>query len=362
MKHVSYLIWGLLGIAVGLSLQKILPVNTNHIVLTKAVMMNQSFAGAEGFDRLTAMQARALAHLDPAQAEMWLSQGLEGNGRSLTYFELCRLYWEQGRQNEVVTTCQAGNIPETYWVKVGLQAEQVRDLDLALAAYETAVVIDANAAAAWFRLGHMRFLTQDYAEAISAYEQALAVGYPPQPVVYAEIGRAYLKMDELAAAKEAFGEGLRLFPDSQPLYFDMVSVAQRERKWQTANTWLADLLEKWPEDGRAWTMRGEVALQQNDPIRALTYYQRAVQYEPKNVSIWSGMAQVALKLEDIPQAAAAYEQIIALAPDRPIYWLQAGEFFLEYDQPSKAREAFEQVLVLEPTNQRAQGYLATLAP
>jgi tetratricopeptide (TPR) repeat protein len=306
------------------------------------------------------VQARALAQLEPAQAEFWLQQGTGDNGRSLTTFELCRLYWQEGHMEEAVAACQAGDIQAIYWVNLGLKAEQNRDYDLALTAYETAAAVDGQSAAAWFRLGHIHSVIQNHAAVIPAHQQALASGYPPQSSIYEEIGRAHLQLGNLAVARETFTEGLRLFPDSRPLHFDMVTLSRQESDWQTADIWLARLLEKWPEDAHAWAIRGEIAWQQDDFTKALTYYKQSVHYRPDVTGYWSGVAQSAVQLEDLSQAAAAYEQIMALAPTQPSLWLQAGEFFLENHRPQKAAEAFAQVLILEPTNEQAQERLANL--
>jgi tetratricopeptide (TPR) repeat protein len=310
----------------------------------------------------SSLQARALAQLDSAQAETWLAQGVEGNGRSLTYFELCRLYWQEGRQDEAVAACQAGEISATYWVNVGLAAEQDKDFELALRAYETAVAVDPLFGSGWFRLGHIHFQNHSYIISIQYFEEALRQNYPPNPGLYSELGHAYIETGNAPQALVTFEQGLTLFPQTQYLFLDVAAAYRSTNNFLQADHVYEQTLEIWPEDARVWALRGDLALKENQSEQALAYYEQAVFYDPQDMGHWFGLATVANGIGKMERAAQAYEEALQLAPNHINIALNAGQFFLTQGNSERAKAIFEHILQLEPNNQQAQEKLNQLTP
>ena len=311
-------------------------------------------------DELTSVQGRVLASLRPAEQATWLGAGNETDSFILNLFELCRHFWQQGDTEEAVATCQSGDIPAAYWIRIGLVAEQSTEWETALSAYEMAVSIEPDSSNAWFRLGHTRFVLEDYPGVISALKSALAHGYAGGSNVHEELGRAYVELGDLVAAEKTFNAGLEQYPDARPLFYDMVDLARQKQDWAQADAWLARLSANWPEETRPWLLRGEIALQQGNAADTLDYYQKATNLEPDNPSAWAGVGQAAARLNDRPTATAAFLQLMALEPANPGFWVQAGEFFYQQEVWEEARIAFNRTLELDPNNQQAQTRLAEI--
>ena len=342
----------------------VVAMNGLHVGLVTAIFNGQATAnpGDRQSQTVSSLQARVLAQLDPAQAEFWLQQGVEGNGRSLTYFELCRLYWQEGRREEAITACQEGEIPAIYWVNLGLQAEQAGDQALALVAYETAVAVDPSQAGGWFRLGQAQFHNQSYVASIQSYENAIHQHHPPNPGLYSELGRAYIQVGNIPKAISIFEQGITLFPETQYLFLNIADAYKADNNLIQADEVYKQLLEKWPEDARIWAFRGELALKEKQWEQALSLYEKAVAHDAQNMGYWLGVANAANQIGMIERATHAYEQTLLLASDRVNIWLQAGQFFLAHGNRERAKTVFEHVIQLEPNNQQALEKLEELSP
>jgi superkiller protein 3 len=360
MRHLSYVVWGLFIIMVGLSIQEVLPENVSHIFLTKAVMIHQSLTDVRPITKLTAIQARALAQLDATRAEFWLKQGVEGNGRSLTYFELCRSYWQEGRREEAITTCQEGAIPATYWVNLGLQAEQAGDHALALAAYETAIAVDPEQASAWMRLGGRLISSEQFTQAIPALEKALALGYPPSIQLYNWLSRAYLQTDQLEKGRQVLLHGIESLPENRTLMVNLADSYMQSGDWHSAANWYKRMTTENPEDTFAWIRRGNIALQSGEIRQAIIYYEQATILEPTNQSAWQWLAEAAREDGNVPLATQAYMEALRLAPDNINLWMGAGRFFVQIGQIERAKNSFQHVLEQDPEHQGALQELSNL--
>ena len=308
----------------------------------------------------SSLQARVLAFLDPVQASLWLQKGPSDSASGFNDFQLCITYWKTGFYDEAVAACHNGTVPAKYWINQGLQAEQAGELGAAVAAYEMAVAMEPDSATAWFRLGHIQFAQADFASSVSAHVKGLASGYTGGSNAHEELGRAYMKLGDLVAAEMAFSAGLEQYPNSRPLFYDMVDLARQKQDWAQADAWLARLSANWPEEIRPWLLRGEIALQQGNAAGALDYYQQATRLEPDNPSAWAGVGQAAARLNDLPTATAAFIQLMAFDPANPGILLQAGEFFYQQQLWDEARIAFTRTLELDPDNQQAQTRLAEI--
>jgi tetratricopeptide (TPR) repeat protein len=343
-------------------LGQMVTMNGQHVGLVTAVFNDQATANpvAGQPQTIPSLQARALAKLDPTQAEFWLQQGVEGNGRSLTYFELCRLYWQERRREEAINVCQTGSVPATYWVNVGLQAEGDGNGDLALAAYETAVAVDPELASAWMRLGGRLVGSEQYTQAISALEKALALGYPPHVQIYNWLSQAYLQAGQLEKGRQVLLLGIESFAENRSLMVNLADSYMQSGDWQSAAEWYERLTTENPEDTSAWIRRGNIALQSGEVDQAILYYEQATILEPTNQGAWQRLAEAAREDNNVSLATQAYMEALRLAPNNINLWMGAGRFFVQTGQIERAKNSFQHVLEQDPEHERAFQELSDL--
>lgn len=335
--------------------------NLTNISVMKAATNGRSRRSFLFTSPLTAdVQARALAKVEPTKAESWLQLGLMGQSRSLTYFELCRFYWQEGRMEEAVAACQSGHIPASYWINLGLAATQADQPEDVLAYYQMAVATDPTLPQAWGRLGGSLLRFERYAEGIAALEKALALNHPPDPLIYELLGRAYRQIGELDQSRSILHQGLERFPESAGLYAELAQIYGRENDWVTLEALYGQLTTYSPNNASAWAWRANAAMKLEQTHDAFIYYRQAVMLSPDTVSYQLGLAEAAVALEDWQTAVDTYNTILQLNPNNPQIQLQIGDFFRQINQTQRAMDIYNQILLSDPNNGEAKQRIEAL--
>jgi len=345
-----------------------------NVTLLKAVMTpasrssnQESSTDISSLKRpVSGFQARALAQLaavvdDSAAVETWLAEGLTDQPSfELTQFELCLLYWNAGRRDVALQACQGTRASAKYWLNQGLNQLGLGNQDEALAYFQMAGYTDSSNAEAWRQLGLGLFAGGYYDKAVIALERVFALESKPPADVYESLGAAYLKLNNVAMARDIFNRGLSVYPDDRVLYLGISDTYRLENDFAAADSWYSRLLQRWPYDAHAWGLRGQLAEQDGRMEDAVTYYEEAIATQPDGLGYWLNLALAAQATGDIPQATEAYLRVLEFRPEDTSTLLQVGRFLVETDQIDEARELFERVLVLQPDNDEAAALLAGL--
>lgn len=284
-------------------------------------------------------------------AEAWLKQGLaDPSAAYLAQFELCRLYWNEGRRAHAREACRGTMTSALYWLSNGYVADQNGDRAEALAAFQMASSIDPDLNAAWHQLGHALFLSGRFDEAILAYERLMALEGTPAADVYQSLSSAYLEVDNPEMARDVLNRGLMLYPTERGYYMGMAETYRQEGDLETAESWYVRMLQRWPDDDQAWARRGEIAVASGRLEDAEEYYQEAARIQPEDAGYWLSLALAAAATDNSSLAVEAYRKAMALRPDDGALWLESGRYLARVGQVEAARRAFEHVLELEPGN------------
>lgn len=315
---------------------------------------------------LSGMQARALSAIARSRgqlttAEVWLIQGMADRASAyLSQFELCLLYWNEGQRAHAREACRGTKASLQYWLNRGYDADDQKNLDEALDYYDMATAVDPDSVRAWYVLGRTLFALERYKETVAAYEHMMALNPTPPADVYEALGWSYLKLGRPEPARVILDRGLMVFPDRQTYYLAMADVFRAEGDLLAADSWYARMLQRWPDDVRAWSGRGEVAIADNRPDDAIDYYQKAAEGQPQGFGYWLNLASTAWAEDNISLANEAYRQALALQPDNPSVLLQVGRFYAATKQVDEAKAVFEHILQLQPGNDEAADQLAAI--
>lgn len=321
------------------------------------------FATAEAVSGLQARSLSLVAQVadQRATAEVWLRRGLsDPRSAYLSQFELCRLYWNEGRRDDAREACRGTRASAVYWLEQGYVADQNGERDEALAFFEMAAATDPELVAAWQQAGHTLLALKRYEGAITAYERVLVLDQSPAADVIHSLGRAYLEVGNPTLARDVLNRGLLIYPNQRELYLVMAETYRREGDRATADGWYGRILQRWPYDAQTWANRGEVAAADGRWLDAVDFLQEATANQPADVGYWLALADAATAADHVPLATDAYRQAMALRPDEPSIWLRAGRFLADTNQPDEARAALEHVLAAQPDHDEAAALLAAL--
>lgn len=186
---------------------------------------------------------------------------------------------------------------------------------------------DRNPAAAWYARGTTLRTMQQLPEAITAYDQALAI-QPKDPVIEAErcdAVFALLKVQEEKLAKEPT-EALK---------------TDKEQTETESKTCL-----------RALETMGQDQSDDTSPPPPLAWYKQGLVFD---------------RLGRFPEARAAFEQVViayeqalAATPNDPSGWMVQGIVLKKLDQDARALSSFEKVLQLRPNSSLALVHQCTI--
>lgn len=309
---------------------------------------------------LTGIQARSLSRLDPSQAERWLSTAVADPDAPLTHFELCRFYWDNGRQTEAVKACQQVEGDGYYWLNLGLQADSATERDLKLAYFQMAANSDPDLAEAWFRLGRELVQQQDFLAAIPALEKANLLASEQTDEIYLLLGRAYVETDQVEKGRTLLQSGVALFPKNLGFYQTLARSYRQEDSWLEAEMWYGRWLEQDPDDATAWGRRGEAALKLDRPQDAMSYYQQATSLAPDHLGYWLGLAEAAAGVGNDGLVTEAYDKALEIEPDNISVLLAASRYYTNVNEIDKARKMLQHILQLDPNQPRAKQALENL--
>ena len=108
-------------------------------------------------------------------------------------------------------------------------------------------------------------------------------------------GLARIRQDKFDEAIEDYRTALKYDPENLVLWHNLTLCHIQKKDYPAANDDLAQLLQVAPRYTRAYLMRGEVALRQNDTIQALKDFERVIEMDRYDPDGWSARAVVRLQ-------------------------------------------------------------------
>ncbi len=187
-----------------------------------------------------------------------------------------------------------------------------------------------------------------YDEARELLEEGLRI-YPDSYPLWVAMAALYETMGSHFEALEFLEEALGFFPedDSVALY-NKALVLMRIGCYEDAREIMDGLMERSPEDPKLLTQRGYLSLEMGYPHEALHYYQKAMeiwQDDPtldEGISIYSGLCSVYMDLGMKREALEIALEGLKKFPDEdPVIYHNVGAVFFEMGWRSEAIEVLK---------------------
>lgn len=100
--------------------------------------------------------------------------------------------------------------------------------------------------------------------------------------------------------------------------------------------------------------------QRNDPVAAMTQYERAIQLQPSYSGAYFNLAQLQAQRGLVLPAIRNYLKVIEQKPDLAAAHLNVGELYARVGRPEEARQAYGKAIALQPINPEAYNNLGVL--
>ena len=120
-----------------------------------------------------------------------------------------------------------------------------------------------------------------------------------------------------------------------------------------------DLVQLYPDDGRAAVLLGDFYLEQNNPSEALVQYARALNVEPETVVAHERQAQAYARLDQHEEAEAAFLRFIGAKAGEPGPHDRYAQYLLKAGRTDDAIAAYRQALALDAHDATAEVGIGT---
>ncbi|MCD8030995.1 MAG: tetratricopeptide repeat protein [Bacteroides sp.] len=126
-------------------------------------------------------------------------------------------------------------------------------------------------------------------------------------------GLARIRQSKFDEAIEDYKKALEYAPENITLWHNLVLCQMQKKDYEGAGESLESLLTISPRYTRGYLMRGEVALRQQDTIRALADFDRAIEMDRYDADGWASRAMVSLSQKKYKEAEEDLDQAIRLS-------------------------------------------------
>ena len=158
----------------------------------------------------------------------------------------------------------------------------------------------------------------NYEQAVAGFEKAIALA-PGRPAIRKDLAYTLLKIGENEAARDQFGEAMRLDPADQHVALEYAFLCY-ETKQQAVARRIFDRISK---AGNATAQQAFENIDQ--PLReGIDRWQKALEMSPDNFSAHQELAQLAEQRDQLELAAEHYEKAWQLKPEERSLMLDLG--------------------------------------
>lgn len=195
----------------------------------------------------------------------------------------------------------------------------------------------------------------DFAGAAKIYRQVARSG-KQAAVAWFNYGNCQARMGKRGEAALAWNKAIEWAPGFRRARLNLAILAEEDRDWAVATVQYRRLWELDSTDVAIAMRLGEIQMEQDDPVAASTWFERALARDSLSSSAWSGLVRATLAMSDTVAARDLLYRWEASAQDTTTgAWFVLSDLQERAGNLEAARRAVERGLVLDP--ERVEGWL-----
>jgi tetratricopeptide (TPR) repeat protein len=230
-------------------------------------------------------------------------------------------------------------------------------VDEAIEALHRAIAIDACGATAHARLAKIYEETGRLADAVSHYEQAVALA-PNHNPAWTGLARVQRCRNDLDASRRAYERVIANNPYDPNAQVGLAEIAILQGDGSEAVDRLEVLVEWMPENAAAWTNLGVGYVSQGRPAVAVAAYGRALQLDAGNETAAVNLVAVLLTLGDVPRAVQVAHESLQVLPDSRPLLVACHDAYIAGQRPEAAVQLWHDAVAREPGAQELRAWYA----
>lgn len=251
---------------------------------------------------------------------------------------------------------------------------ELRQLDRARSAYQTALDQAPGYEGAWFNLGNLAFREGDFRDAVDLYGRAAETH--PTARAYENLGRSYEQLDQVDSARAAYEEAIGRDSTFASAYVRLGQLLEDEGRLQEALSYSERGLAYDSTDANYRYIVGSQRYQAGRIEEAIPLLRSVVQSRPGHHGAHYNLGQALLragreeearrylqKADSLEKVQAEIDQLRTTAESNPKNlksWLDYANALRESGQFSEALEAYEVALSIAPSSLVVRGNIADM--
>jgi tetratricopeptide (TPR) repeat protein len=223
-------------------------------------------------------------------------------------------------------------------------------IEFAKQAFRKALVIDENHTEAWFHLGNMYYVEQDFAKAVIYFRAAINCN-SEHCLAWQSLGNALCSMQSYAPGMVCYNKALQLDAKSPGLHHNMGNALIGMKKYVEAELRLREALLLDPSQEKTYNTLGNLYFSRQDYPAAAAHYEVCVMMRPSYAPAHTNLGNALLSMHDGPRAIRCYEEGLKLDPSSAgvrynlaLAYLREGRFEQGW-QAHEARWEFKELRI-----------------
>jgi len=196
-------------------------------------------------------------------------------------------------------------------------------------------------------LGNALFMSLRYEDAVERYDRAIAL-LPHSPEAFANRGVALERLGRLAEAVESYDRAIALKQDHPEAWANRGVALEKRGLLEDALASHDQAIAIKPDHTEAHKYRGDVLYRLGRREEALSSYHAAIALKPSSAEAHYNRSVVLVELERYEDAVASYDRVIAIQPDHAAAHAQRGTALGLLRRTAEALASFDRALELQP--------------
>lgn len=226
-------------------------------------------------------------------------------------------------------------------------------------------VRDSDPAAIDYRKALVQYHAANFAECQSTL-LALGEHYEMTSAGYNLLGWCYHRQNKPKEATQAFEQAIRLAPDDQSNYLDLIKVLEAHKLLKLALDAAKQAATKFPNSAKVLNLEGGIETQLSQFTDAINSYQKALQLDGSDPDSILGLARAQASAGQISEAEASFRGAMQRFPKDAAFKVAYAELLLKQaeagdtDANRRAEQLLNSAVLIDPSNGDALYQLGTL--
>ena len=235
--------------------------------------------------------------------------------------------------------------------------EQKGMLTEAVSTYSRIIDIDAYIGEAWFNIGQIYFLLNEFEEAIDAYDYALVIN-EKDSISQIQKAHAHFQLNQFGNAIEAYLAYSEMVTEKWQVMLFVGESYEKLENFPKAYHYYKLSLDEMADNYDALIGISICLLEMEEYSQCLGYIEQAMKINDGMSDAWVYLAEAYIGLDNIDEALKAYLKAISIEPNQADTLLAIGNIYMDNAEYQTALRYYETAYSFDTTLENIELFLA----